>query len=66
MFKRVGKREQIFLLVAGTLTLVAGVAAIYRDTAPSWKYYQQEFRAIVAEEIGVEESAEVPSGIQQI
>ncbi len=66
MFKRVGKREQIFLLVAGALTLVAGVAAIYRDTAPSWKYYQHEFRAIVAEEIGVEESAEVPSGIQQI
>ena len=66
MIKRVGKREVFVLLVAGTVTVVAGIAAIYRDTAPSWKYYQDEFRAIVAEEIGEAEAAQVPSGIQQI
>jgi cytochrome c551/c552 len=66
MIKRVGKREVFVLLVAGTVTVVAGIAAIYRDTAPSWKYYQDEFRAIVADEIGEAEVAQVPSGIQQV
>ncbi|MDH3629002.1 MAG: cbb3-type cytochrome c oxidase subunit II [Acidobacteriota bacterium] len=66
MIKRVGKRELILVLIAGGLTLVAGIAAIYRDSAPDWKYYQSEFRAIVAEEIGVEQVAEAPRGIQQI
>jgi hypothetical protein len=66
MIKRVSQRELIALLIAGTLTLAASVAAIYRDAAPGWKYYQKEFRAIVAEEIGEEEAAETPFGIQQI
>jgi len=66
MIKRVGKREVIALLAAGVLTVVAGIAAILRDTAPSWKYYQDEFRTIVAEEIGDVESTQAPRGIQQI
>ena len=66
MIKRVSQRELIALLIAGTLTLAASVAAIYRDAAPGRKYYQKEFRAIVAEEIGEEEAAETPLGIQQI
>ena len=66
MIKRVGKREVIALLAAGVLTLAAGIAAIYMDTTPSWKFYQGEFRAIVAEEIGEVESAQAPRGIQQI
>ncbi len=66
MIKRVSQRELIALLIAGTLTLAASIAAIYRDTAPGWKYYQKEFRAVVAEEIGEEEAGETPFGIQQI
>jgi cytochrome c2 len=66
MIKRVGKREVVVLLVAGVLTVAAGIAAIYMDSVPSWKYYQAEFRAIVAEEIGEVESTQAPSGIQQI
>jgi cytochrome c2 len=66
MIKRVGKREVIALLAAGTVTVAAGIAAIHKDAAPSWKYYQDEFRAIVAEEIGAAESAQAPRGIQQI
>ena len=66
MIKRVGKREVVVLLAAGALTVAAGIAAIYMDSVPSWKYYQDEFRAIVAEEIGEAESAQVPWGIQQI
>ena len=31
--------------------LAVGVAAIVYDTAPDWKYYQSEFRAIVAERV---------------
>jgi cytochrome c2 len=66
MIKRVGKREVVVLLAAGVLTVAAGIAAIYMDSVPSWKYYQAEFRAIVAEEIGEVESTQAPSGIQQI
>ncbi len=66
MIKRVGQRERIVLLVAASLTFVAWIVAVYRDSAPDWKWYQSEFRAIVAEEIGADESARTPLGIQQI
>ena len=64
--KRIGNRELQALLVAGALTLVAGVAAILVDAQPEWKYYQSEFRAIVAEQLGDVEESQLPSGIQQI
>ncbi len=66
MIKRVGKREVIVLLAAGTLTVAVAALAVYRETTPSWKYYQSEFRAIVAETIGDVEPSQLPSGIQQI
>jgi cbb3-type cytochrome oxidase cytochrome c subunit len=66
MRKPVGKREVVILLAMAGLTLVAGAAAILKDTTPPWKYYQAEFRAIVAETIGGVEASQLPSGIQQV
>ena len=66
MIKRVGNRELVLLLVAATLVLVAGAAAIVSDNVPDWKYYQSEFRAILAERVGDVDPAQVPTGVQQI
>ncbi len=66
MIKRVGNRELVLLLVAATLVLVAGAAAIVSDNVPLWKFYQSEFRAILAEQVGDVDPAQVPTGVQQI
>ncbi|MCP4900050.1 MAG: cbb3-type cytochrome c oxidase subunit II [bacterium] len=66
MIKRVGNRELMVLLAASVLLVVVGVVAVILDTAPEWKYYQSEFEAIVAERFGDVDSAEIPTGIQQI
>ena len=60
MMNRIGNRELLLVLLAAVLTLAAAGAVILRDTTPEWKYYQAEFRAIVAEEIGVDRS-QVPA-----
>ena len=64
--KRPGTREILLLFVVAVLTLAAGVAAIYREAMPEWKYYQAEFEAIVAEKAGLDDPDRIPRGIQQI
>jgi len=66
MIKRIGNRELFALLATAVLTVAVLAAAMYQDSAPDWKYYQSEFRAIVAETLGSVESSQIPSGIQQI
>ncbi len=66
MRKKLGFREIVGLLIVGAVTLGAGIAAILMDSAPEWRYYQNEFRAIVAEKLGPEAAARVPTGIQQV
>jgi len=66
MIKRVSSRELVLLLVAAILVLAAGAAAILSDTVPEWEYYQEEFRAILAEQVGEVDPAQVPTGVQQI
>ena len=49
------------------LVLVAATAFFaWRDRAHDYVYYQYTFRAMVAEKLGAERAATVPSGIQQI
>ncbi len=66
MIKKISHRELLLLLFAAALMVAVGVAAIVHDTAPEWKYYQSEFREIVAERFGDVDPATLPSGIQQI
>jgi cytochrome c2 len=66
MIKKITQREILLLLVAAVAILVVGVAAILVDTSPEWKYYQSEFRAIVAENFADVEPSSLPSGIQQV
>jgi cytochrome c2 len=66
MIQRIGKKEIIMLLAASSTIFVVGLIAVIVDTVPEWKYYQSEFTAIVAEELGDVESSAIPRGIQQI
>ena len=65
MMQRIGTKEITLLLVVSTITVLAGMAAVFVDSAPEWKYYQSEFRLIVAEEIGDVDTSLLPAGIQQ-
>ena len=64
--KQIGRAEILRVLVAGFLTLALWIAVAWKDAGPSWRAYQREFRAIVAEEIGEEQAQSVLGGIQQI
>jgi cytochrome c2 len=64
--KRIGNRELVMLLAVAAITLGVGIAAIYQESVPEWKYYQSEFRAILEETVGEVDPSQVPTGIQQI
>ena len=66
MIQKIGNKEIILLLAASAVTLLAGLAAVFVDTAPEWKYYQSEFRLLVSEELGDVDASQLPRGIQQI
>lgn len=66
MIKKISQREILLLLVAAVAIVGVGIAAIVHDTAPGWKYYQAEFRAIVGEQVAEVDPSTLPSGIQQI
>jgi cytochrome c2 len=66
MIKKITRREIQLLLIAAVAVLAVGVAVILVDTSPEWKYYQSEFRAIIAETFGDVDASTLPSGIQQV
>ena len=66
MIKKISQREILLVLIAAVALLAVGVAAIMYDTGPDWKYYQSEFRTIVAERVADADLATLPAGIQQI
>jgi cytochrome c2 len=66
MIKKISQREILLVLIAASAILAVGVAAIVIDTGPVWKYYQSEFRTIVAERFADVDPSTFPSGIQQI
>ena len=61
MIKKITQREIQLLLVAAVAILAVSVAVIVVDTSPEWKYYQSEFRAIVAENFGDVDESSLPS-----
>ena len=49
------------------LLLIASTAIFaWSDHVKDWRYYQYEFRKMVAEKLGAEKAARVPSGMQQV
>lgn len=54
------------LAVIGLFLVVATALFAWSDWRKDWRYWQREFRAMVAEKFGEEKARELPSGIQQI
>lgn len=64
--RQIPRRELLIVLGIALIGLVT-VAMVYaRAWTPEWKYYQKEFQAIVAENLGSVDPAQIPTGIQQI
>ena len=60
------KSDSILLLIAGILLLAISGYMLFSEGDTDWKYYQGEFRAIIAEQFGDEAAASIPRGIQQV
>jgi cbb3-type cytochrome oxidase cytochrome c subunit len=54
------------LAAIGLVLVIGTVLFIWSDRAHDWRFYQYEFRQIVAEQFGEDRVAGVPSGPQQI
>ena len=54
------------LAIVGLLLVASAVLFTMSDRAHDWRYYQYEFRRLVAEKLGQEKARTVPSGLQQI
>src|SRR5689334_12707310 len=55
------------IMAAIGVVLVIGTALfMWSDRAHDWRYYQYEFRGMVAEKFGADKSVNLPSGVQQI
>ena len=66
MIERVKKREVILLLAVGLVGLGLCAAVFLRESVTDWRYYQSEFRYIVAERFSDVDLDGVPRGVQQI
>ena len=54
------------MAVVGVVLVIGTVLFMWSDRAHDWRFYQMEFRSLVAEQFGEEKAATVPSGLQQI
>lgn len=54
------------LAVVGVLLVISTLLFARNDREHEWRYYQAEFKRLVAEKFGAEKAKVVPSGMQQI
>lgn len=54
------------LAVIGLLLVVSTVLFTWSDRVHDWRYYQWEFRRLVAEKFGEAKAAALPAGLQQV
>lgn len=60
------RRELVVLLGTAAASIAVIAALLVSETRSDWRYYQSEFRAIVAERYGDVDLETIPAGIQQI
>lgn len=60
------RRDRPVLAVVGLLLVVSTVLFTRNDREHEWRYYQYEFKRLVAEKFGQEKARTVPSGLQQL
>ena len=64
--RQIPQRELLALLVIAVVGLVTIAMVLARAEREDWQYYQGEFQAIVSENLGAVDPAQIPTGIQQI
>jgi hypothetical protein len=64
--RHIPQRELLALLVIAVVGLVTIAMVFARAEREDWQYYQGEFQAIVSENLGAVDPAQIPTGIQQI
>jgi cytochrome c2 len=58
--------DRLVLALVGVVLVVGTGLFMWSDRAHDWRYYQAEFRQMVAEKFGDEKAAVLPSGVRQI
>jgi cytochrome c551/c552 len=54
------------MALVGVVLVIGTVLFVWADREKDWRYYQYEFRNMVAEQFGEDKAATVPGGLQQI
>ena len=54
------------LAIVGLVLVVGAVLFTINDREHEWRYYQYQFRRVVADKLGAEKARTMPSGLQQI
>ena len=60
------KWDRPILAAVGVLLIASTVIFAWADRVHDWRWYQEDFRDLVAEKLGDEKADTVPEGIQQI
>src|SRR5262245_28473765 len=60
------KIDRPVLAIVGAVLVLSTVLFWWADRTHDWRWYQDAFRDQVAEKLGAERAATVPSGLQQI
>ncbi|MHB8875306.1 MAG: c-type cytochrome, partial [Myxococcaceae bacterium] len=60
------KADRPLLAATGVLLVVSTVLFAWSDQAHDWRYYQYQFKRMVADKYGAEKAAAVESGLHQI
>ena len=58
--------DRIVLAIVGVVLVIGTGLFMWSDRAHDWRYYQMEFKQMVAAQFGADKAAVVPSGVQQI
>ncbi|MCC7180081.1 MAG: c-type cytochrome [Acidobacteria bacterium] len=58
--------DRPIMALVGVVLVIGTVLFMWSDRAKDWRFYQMEFKSLVAEQFGEEKAATVPSGLQQI
>ncbi|MCK6683730.1 MAG: c-type cytochrome [Thermoanaerobaculia bacterium] len=60
------RKDLPILAIIGVLLVISTIVFAVTDHRKDWRYYQAEFKKMVAEKFGAEKAATIPSGMKQI
>ena len=58
--------DRLVLAIVGVVLVIGTGLFMWSDRAHDWRFYQSEFRQLVAEKFGDDKAAELPEGVRQI